>query len=367
MSSAAGIGETTGLVVAHEVEALRPPHDPRPALEDAIADSVARTAFLGLDERITTFTPGQIESGNDAVRKRFGGRARRAILLPDGVIFAGMDPEVVYGYRARELLGYFILARSLEPTATYHEMGFFHGAGTIASMQRTAVQARNTLTTIVDASGNPLVHTEGSRNNFKSGIEDVMFLDARHGEIYKTARRTHSAELWRNHVLEGAPEPELSEDEVMMGARDTVRKVNSNSLDCEQTERLRRLNPKVNRWLEEQEQPKTAVVNLGDPGLSDPEINAIRKRLSDNLDPPWQNQAACKDPYVRQLFFPTVNSENRHDKKFREQRAKAVCANCPLKVKCLKTALKNREPEGVWGETTPEERKVLLRQRAKRR
>ncbi|WP_402465712.1 WhiB family transcriptional regulator [Isoptericola aurantiacus] len=40
----------------------------------------------------------------------------------------------------------------------------------------------------------------------------------------------------------------------------------------------------------------------------------------------------------------------------REQRAKAVCAACPIRWRCLEVALANREPYGVFGGFTPEER-----------
>ena len=42
-------------------------------------------------------------------------------------------------------------------------------------------------------------------------------------------------------------------------------------------------------------------------------------------------------------------------------KAKAICRTCPVKQRCLETALdyEVHERHGVWGETTPEERDNL--------
>lgn len=39
--------------------------------------------------------------------------------------------------------------------------------------------------------------------------------------------------------------------------------------------------------------------------------------------------------------------------------AKIICETCPVIKQCLAYALDNHEEEGVWGGTTPEERKAL--------
>jgi len=43
--------------------------------------------------------------------------------------------------------------------------------------------------------------------------------------------------------------------------------------------------------------------------------------------------------------------------------AKAVCAACPARVRCLEWALESGEAEGVWGGTTPGERAAIRRAR----
>jgi WhiB family redox-sensing transcriptional regulator len=75
-----------------------------------------------------------------------------------------------------------------------------------------------------------------------------------------------------------------------------------------------------------------------------------------HLDSDWQAQAACTgaDP---DLFFPD-RGELALD-------AKAVCAGCPVREHCLAHALQFHEDHGVWGGTTPTERRRLRRSRAR--
>jgi WhiB family redox-sensing transcriptional regulator len=49
-------------------------------------------------------------------------------------------------------------------------------------------------------------------------------------------------------------------------------------------------------------------------------------------------------------------------KKYQEanEDAKAVCEDCPIKISCLGGALRRGEEFGIWGGTTPEDRKGLL-------
>lgn len=41
--------------------------------------------------------------------------------------------------------------------------------------------------------------------------------------------------------------------------------------------------------------------------------------------------------------------------------AKQVCARCPVRVDCLAKALETREPFGIWGGLTPQERRSIRR------
>lgn len=65
----------------------------------------------------------------------------------------------------------------------------------------------------------------------------------------------------------------------------------------------------------------------------------------------WTNRAACRatDP---DLFFP-LTWDGPH------QPAVRICSNCVVQPRCLEWALEAGEPDGVWGGTTPAERRRL--------
>ncbi|MFC8278236.1 WhiB family transcriptional regulator [Streptomyces sp. NPDC057271] len=48
-------------------------------------------------------------------------------------------------------------------------------------------------------------------------------------------------------------------------------------------------------------------------------------------------------------------------------RAKALCLRCPVRQKCLEVAVRFRESEGIWGGTTPGERRKLWGEAARLR
>lgn len=73
----------------------------------------------------------------------------------------------------------------------------------------------------------------------------------------------------------------------------------------------------------------------------------------------WQDRAACKGPQAA-VFFPPPHFERKDEKEAREQRAKGICATCPVRVPCLDYAISIREPHGIWGGLNELERKSLL-------
>lgn len=73
-------------------------------------------------------------------------------------------------------------------------------------------------------------------------------------------------------------------------------------------------------------------------------------------------KAGCRGPQAI-VFFPPSHFERKDEKHEREQRAKAICATCPVKQPCLDYAIKIREPHGIWGGLNETERKQLLAQR----
>ena len=67
---------------------------------------------------------------------------------------------------------------------------------------------------------------------------------------------------------------------------------------------------------------------------------------------PWQADAECRD-LPPDLFFPSSGPGT--------EAAKAVCATCPVCADCLDAALRRVEQHGVWGGTTPRERRRMRR------
>ena len=73
----------------------------------------------------------------------------------------------------------------------------------------------------------------------------------------------------------------------------------------------------------------------------------------------WQVKAACRGPHAA-VFFPPSHFERKDEKLQREERAKAICGECPVRQPCLQYALDIREPHGIWGGLNEVERKHLL-------
>ena len=71
--------------------------------------------------------------------------------------------------------------------------------------------------------------------------------------------------------------------------------------------------------------------------------------------------AACRS-LETDLFFP-IGKTGRAVEEI--QRAKAVCASCPVRQPCLTFALDTHQGYGIWGGYDEDERRVMLRQRRK--
>ena len=65
----------------------------------------------------------------------------------------------------------------------------------------------------------------------------------------------------------------------------------------------------------------------------------------------WQLQANC-DETNTELFFSKLESK--------VAKAKALCGSCAVADKCLQFALDTEIEFGIFGGTTPQERKVML-------
>jgi len=90
------------------------------------------------------------------------------------------------------------------------------------------------------------------------------------------------------------------------------------------------------------------------------EIDAARRdpRLREALtaardDSEWRLRGEClsADP---ETFFPEPQAQQS------PAEALALCSNCPVQARCLAWALDAGDRNGVWGGTTPRERRAMI-------
>jgi WhiB family redox-sensing transcriptional regulator len=67
----------------------------------------------------------------------------------------------------------------------------------------------------------------------------------------------------------------------------------------------------------------------------------------------WRSAAACQDADP-DLFFPVSGSGKSLEQ---VERARAVCAVCPVRRACLAFAVRTGQAHGIWGGLTEEERR----------
>ncbi|MCU7826926.1 WhiB family transcriptional regulator [Kitasatospora sp. DSM 101779] len=72
----------------------------------------------------------------------------------------------------------------------------------------------------------------------------------------------------------------------------------------------------------------------------------------------WQLQGACRRSDARLFFHPSGERGRAHDE--REEAAKRICGDCPVRAECLAHALSVREPYGVWGGMGEDERRAVM-------
>jgi WhiB family redox-sensing transcriptional regulator len=73
----------------------------------------------------------------------------------------------------------------------------------------------------------------------------------------------------------------------------------------------------------------------------------------------WQAQGECQ--YADDTLFYHPENESGKAKRDRDELAEAVCAECPVRTLCRDYARAAREPYGVWGMETEDERASWLR------
>jgi WhiB family transcriptional regulator, redox-sensing transcriptional regulator len=69
----------------------------------------------------------------------------------------------------------------------------------------------------------------------------------------------------------------------------------------------------------------------------------------------WREDIACRDADP-DLFFP-IGATGPALRQMEE--AKRICRACPVQIQCLAWALENGVADGVWGGTTPDERRII--------
>ncbi|MEO8556305.1 MAG: WhiB family transcriptional regulator [Actinomycetota bacterium] len=70
----------------------------------------------------------------------------------------------------------------------------------------------------------------------------------------------------------------------------------------------------------------------------------------------WQLGGSCRREGPDVFFHP--DGERGPARRKRDRAAKAVCLGCPVVASCREHALRVREPYGVWGAMTADERDV---------
>ena len=85
------------------------------------------------------------------------------------------------------------------------------------------------------------------------------------------------------------------------------------------------------------------------------EISRLPGPVADIWD--WQLHGACREADPRLFFHP--EGERGPARRERDAAARSVCQACPVMEQCRKHALTVREPYGVWGGLTEDDREAL--------
>jgi WhiB family redox-sensing transcriptional regulator len=71
----------------------------------------------------------------------------------------------------------------------------------------------------------------------------------------------------------------------------------------------------------------------------------------------WQSRGSCREADPSLFFHP--ESERGPARRKRDDAARAVCSGCPVLPACRAHGLKVREPYGVWGGLTEDDREAI--------
>lgn len=80
-------------------------------------------------------------------------------------------------------------------------------------------------------------------------------------------------------------------------------------------------------------------------------------KVPDDVRWTWQDHGACRGTDPAMFFHP--QNERGASRIRRERAAKRVCAECVVRLECADYAIRAREPYGVWGGLSEEERELV--------
>ncbi len=86
-------------------------------------------------------------------------------------------------------------------------------------------------------------------------------------------------------------------------------------------------------------------------------VTVTRIRSAPVVDYTWQADAACRGSSGELFLGP--DGESPRDQRRRESLAVRLCEHCPARQACLTHALTVPEDHGIWGGTTPDQRRRL--------
>ncbi len=89
----------------------------------------------------------------------------------------------------------------------------------------------------------------------------------------------------------------------------------------------------------------------------------IQSLLTDSWD--WQLRGACRGLDSSVFFSP--EGERGRSRAARVRGAKSICRDCPVRAVCRDFALSAREPYGIWGGMSEDERRRHWDRRESRR
>ena len=91
------------------------------------------------------------------------------------------------------------------------------------------------------------------------------------------------------------------------------------------------------------------------PSRRNPEMSNMPAPIEENWE--WQINGACRRYDPEQFYHP--EGERGFARRERARVAKGICAQCPVIEKCREYALYAREPYGIWGGLTEEDREAI--------